>query len=73
MLIVQIGGAAGNKEESGWERDDKWVRCVIEWDGGRLARVKVFMRKYVSFGMLERGPNTSSGVHNGVFQSRKQL
>jgi len=46
VLIVQIGGAAGNKEESGWEGDDKWVRCVIEWDGGRLARVKVFMRKY---------------------------
>jgi serpin B len=65
--------AARNMEKSGWERDDKWVQCVIEWDGGRLARAKVSIRKYVSFRMLESGPNASSDVHNGIFQSRKQL
>ena len=55
------------------ERDDKWVRCIIEWDRGRLAGAKVSIQKYVSFRMPKSGPNMSSGVHNGVFQSREQL
>ena len=69
----QSEGAARNEEESVWERDDKWARYVIEWDRGRLTGAKVSIRKYVRFWMLESGPNMPFGVHNGVFQSRKQL
>ena len=42
LLETQSGGAI---ENDGWERDDKWARCIIEWDVERLAGTKMSIQK----------------------------